>query len=156
MKDEAGDATLKFDSPTLRADASTYVPSSALSRDPVVAELAEAGAPALQLLQQLGAGGMGVVLLARDTVLRRLAAIKILTPDLAADEAARARFIREAQAAAAVSHPNVVSVYQVAMLAKSGAPYFVMQFIDGQSLGDRLKAGTGGLAESTCRRIIGE
>src|SRR4051812_32379270 len=134
MRDEAGDPTQRVDAATLRADASTYLPASAIGSEPVVAELSAAVAPALQVMQRLGAGGMGVVLLARDTVLRRLTAIKILTPDLASDEAARARFIREAQAAAAVSHPNVVSIYQVNTLATSGAPYFVMQYIDGQSL----------------------
>lgn len=118
-------------------------------------ELAERLAPGVQLLHRLGAGGMGVVFLGRDAVLRRSVAIKVLAPELSENSGARTRFMREAQAAAAVTHPNVVSVYHVDTLPRSGMPYYLMQFIEGQSLGERLTEGRA-LGESTARRVIGE
>jgi serine/threonine-protein kinase len=98
---------------------------------------------------------MGTVFLGRDPALKRSVAIKVLSPDLARDPVARARFAREAEAAAAFSHPNVVSVYQVGTLAPSGVPYLVMQFVEGLTLQDVLTKG-GALAEPRFRRIVGE
>jgi hypothetical protein len=123
--------------------------------DALLAELQEALAPQIQVIRSLGTGGMGAVFLGRDPALRRLVAIKVLLPDLTRDEAARTRFTREAQAAAAVGHPNVVSVYQVGALPRSGAPYFVMQFIDGATLSEATTSGAP-LPESRARRVVGE
>src|SRR5262249_47309566 len=89
----------------------------------------------------IGRGGMGVVLKAFDTALLRTVAIKVLAPHLAAGPTARQRFVREAQAAARVSHDNVVTIHAVA--AGGELPYLVMQYIAGVSLQDRLDAGTG-------------
>ena len=69
--------------------------------------------PTYEVLRPLGQGGMGAVFLAKEPALKRLVAVKVLAPDLAKDTAARARFEREATAAAALSHPNVVRVYAV-------------------------------------------
>lgn len=84
----------------------------------------------------LGAGGMGEVYKARDTRLGRHVAVKILPPDFAADAERLRRFEREARAAAALSHPNIVAVYDVG--AHAGVPYIVEELLDGESLRARL------------------
>jgi serine/threonine protein kinase len=87
----------------------------------------------------IGAGGMGVVLKAFDPALHRPVAIKVLAAAVAGSATARRRFTREAQAAAAVSHENVVTVHGVHEV--DGLPYLVMQYIAGESLQDRLDRG---------------
>lgn len=89
-----------------------------------------------EVLEVLGRGGMGVVLKAFDPALHRLVAIKVLAAAYAANGAARKRFAREAQAAAAVSHDHVVPVHAVD--ANATPPYLVMAFIPGQSLQERI------------------
>ncbi len=84
----------------------------------------------------LGTGGMGVVLRAFDSDLHRVVAIKVLASHLANNSSARRRFAREAQAAAAVVHPNVVPIYNVESDAKT--PYIVMHYVAGQSLQRRV------------------
>jgi serine/threonine protein kinase len=84
----------------------------------------------------IGRGGMGVVLKAFDTALLRTVAIKVLAPHLAASAVARQRFIREAQAAAQVSHDHVVTIHAVD--ASGELPFLVMQYIPGISLQERL------------------
>jgi serine/threonine protein kinase len=74
-------------------------------------------APNYLLVPELGRGGMATVYPARDPALKRLVAVKVLAAELARDKSARIRFEREAQAAASISHPNVVSVYSVRELA---------------------------------------
>jgi predicted Ser/Thr protein kinase len=119
----------------------------------VVLELSDALGPAIQVAGLLGQGGMGSVYLGRDPALKRSVAIKVLAGDLAVDQKARARFLREAESAARVVHPNVVSVYQTGVL-QSGTPYFVMQYVEGESLASNLAAGV--LTEARTRRVIGE
>ncbi len=116
--------------------------------------LERALAPSFTLVRRLGSGGMGSVYLARDPVLKRLVAVKVMAPALAADPDARARFEREAQAVAAISHPNVVSVYSVGEL-ENGVPYLVMQYIEGRTMADRVAEG-GPLDAPTARRVLGE
>jgi serine/threonine protein kinase len=77
----------------------------------VSADLRHSLAPQYEFLRVLGTGGMGAVYLLREPALKRLVAVKVLAPWLAADPRARTRFEREARAAAALSHPNVVRVY---------------------------------------------
>ena len=89
-----------------------------------------------EVQEVVGAGGMGVVLKAYETALRRLVAIKVLAPALAGSAAARRRFTREAQAAAAVSHDHIVPVFGVH--EEGGVPYLVMQYVVGESLQHRL------------------
>ncbi|MGD2135797.1 MAG: serine/threonine-protein kinase, partial [Gemmatimonadales bacterium] len=125
-----------------------------MERDPIEEHLREALSPNYLLVRRLGAGGMGSVFLAREPSLRRLVAVKVLAPELAADSAARARFQREAQAVAGLSHPNVVSVYSVGELPE-GIPYFVMQNVGGRSLSARL-ADEGPFDADEARRMIGE
>jgi hypothetical protein len=121
----------------------------------VVGELAEALASRFELVERLGAGGMGIVLLARDPLLARNVAIKILAPHLAHDADHRARFIREAQAAAAVAHPNIVAIHLVGELPRSRVPYFVMQHVEGRTL-DALFPRSDTVPEPDAKRILGE
>jgi serine/threonine-protein kinase len=85
----------------------------------------------------VGAGGMGVVLKAIDRSLDRTVAIKVLTPHLASSGSARKRFAREAKAAAAVLHPNVIAIHSVSN-DETALPYLVMPYVRGTSLQKRL------------------
>lgn len=80
----------------------------------------------------IGVGGMGIVLKAYDTELHRVVALKVLARHLANNASARKRFAREAQAAAAVLHANVIPIYNVE--SESDNPFLVMQYVNGQSL----------------------
>jgi serine/threonine protein kinase len=92
-----------------------------------------------EVLEVVGRGGMGVVLRAFDDKLHRVVAIKVLAPQLATTGAARQRFVREARAAAAVSHDHVIDIYAVE--DQGPVPYLVMQFVDGPSLQEKLDRG---------------
>jgi len=87
---------------------------------------------------EIGRGGMAVVYRATDLRLNRTVAIKVLPPDLAFNPDVRTRFIREAQTAAQLNHPNIVPIYAVDDKDGGSLVYFVMAFIDGESLGVRL------------------
>ena len=89
-----------------------------------------------EIVGVVGSGGMGVVLKAFDAALNRYVAIKVLAPHLGSSGAARKRFSREAQAAAAVVHDNVMEIHGVADV--SGLPYLVMPYVRGPSLQRRL------------------
>src|SRR5262245_47723437 len=92
-----------------------------------------------RLLEPLGRGAMGEVWLAEDTQLPRQVAVKVLPASLAQDSEAVDRLLREAQAAASVDHPAVVTVYEAGMDA--GRPYLVMQRAEGETLEERLARG---------------
>src|SRR5262245_6965804 len=92
-----------------------------------------------EILTPLGAGGMGEVYRARDSRLGREVAIKILSPGLADNPTRRVRFEREAQAISRLSHPNICAVYDVG--EQNGAAYLVMEYIEGESLEQRLRRG---------------
>ncbi len=85
-----------------------------------------------RIVEKIGAGGMGEVYLAEDTELDRKVALKFLPIQLCPDEECRARFKREAQAAAKLDHPNIVTVHEVGEY--QGRPYFSMAHVEGQSL----------------------
>jgi serine/threonine protein kinase len=103
-----------------------------------------------EVISHIASGGMGIVLKARDPALDRIVALKLLAPALAANALARARFIREARAAAAVVHEHVVPIYAVDECA--GHPYLVMQFVKGRALSERIRA-TGPLRLEEILRI---
>ena len=92
-----------------------------------------------EILSTLGAGGMGVVYRARDTKLRREVALKILPDMFASDPERLDRFQREAQAVAALNHPNVVTIYSVEEVG--GLHFLTMELIDGKTLVDLLRPG---------------
>src|SRR5512136_2994196 len=85
-----------------------------------------------RIIEKIGAGGMGDVYLAEDTELNRQVALKFLPLHLCQDAECRARFKREAQAAAKLDHPNIVSVFEVGEF--QGRPFFSMQHVEGHSL----------------------
>ncbi len=89
------------------------------------------------LERELGRGGMGIVYLARDVKLDRRVAIKVLPPLLAVKDEIRERFVREARTAAKLSHPSIVPVYRADELR--GVAFFVMAYIEGESLGERIR-----------------
>src|SRR5438552_7328078 len=85
-----------------------------------------------KVLAKLGEGGMGAVYKVRDLTFERFAAVKIVLPDQAADSSRRRRFIREAKAASALNHPNIITVYEIDEW--EGADYIAMEFIEGRTL----------------------
>ncbi len=87
--------------------------------------------------RELGRGGMGTVLLARDVPLDRLVAIKVLPPAMAADPVSRERFLREARTAAGLSHPHIVPIHAVE--EHGDLVFFVMGFVDGETLRERVE-----------------
>ncbi len=87
-----------------------------------------------RILELLGTGGMGQVYLAEDTRLQRRVALKVLAKELALDPDRRERFEREARAAAALNHPNIVTIHSVE--EAEGTPFLTLELIDGQTLGD--------------------
>jgi tRNA A-37 threonylcarbamoyl transferase component Bud32 len=118
-------------------------------------EFTRALAPNIRILGMAGEGGMSYVFVGRDAVLKREVAVKMLAPILADDPTARKRFTREAEAIAAVSHPNIVNVFQVGELPGRAIPYFVMQFVDGPTLGMGALHGRM-LTEARVRRLMGD
>ncbi len=91
------------------------------------------------ILEKLGEGGMGVVYKAEDAKLRREVALKFLPAHLLGDEEVKARFVREAQAAVALNHPNVCTVYEID--AAEGKTFIAMALVDGESLDDKISKG---------------
>src|SRR6059036_271875 len=89
--------------------------------------------------RELGRGGMGIVLLARDVALDRPVAIKLLPTHHAANPADRDRFLREARTAAGLSHPNIVPIHLVE--ARGELVFFVMSYVDGETLRERVERG---------------
>ncbi|MCU0625235.1 MAG: serine/threonine protein kinase [Gemmatimonadaceae bacterium] len=104
-----------------------------------------------EFVRELGRGGMGTVHLVRDRRLDRLAALKLLPPDLATDAALRERFLRETRLAASFSHPNIVPVFAI----EEGDDFlaFAMGYVEGESLAERV-ARTGPLPVREIVRLV--
>jgi len=103
--------------------------------------------------RELGRGGMGVVYLAREVHLDRLVAIKLLPPSRAQQRSLRERFLREARVAAKLSHPNIIPIHAVE--ERGEFVFYVMAFVDGETLGDRIRS-RGPLPGSEAVRLFRE
>jgi len=99
-----------------------------------------------RVIRLVGQGGMGQVYLARDTRLGRKVALKLISPERVGSASARERFRREAEATARFSHPNIVTLYSVGEVA--GTPYVALEYLEGQTLRERLAAETPSLHEA--------
>ncbi len=120
----------------------------------LIARLTQALGTSYTVEGEIGRGGMGVVYNARDERLKRRVAIKVLPPELAFQEGIRTRFLREAETAARLSHPNIVPIHAVGE-GPDGIVYFVMAYVDGEPLSARLKR-RGRLPAEEVRRILSE
>jgi eukaryotic-like serine/threonine-protein kinase len=116
-------------------------------------ELQAALAGEYSLQRELGRGGMGIVYLARDVQLDRDVAIKVLPAHLASGRESRERFVREARMAAGLSHPHIVPIHRVG--EADGFVFFVMSYVAGETLGERLRT-NGPLAPAEATRVLRE
>jgi eukaryotic-like serine/threonine-protein kinase len=123
------------------------------SARPLPVRLAEALGSAYTIEGEIGRGGMGVVYRARDERLQRRVAIKVLPPELAFQQDIRERFTREAQTAARLSHPHIVPIHSVG--EGKGLVYFVMGYVEGESVASRIRR-RGQLPVEEARRIMKE
>ena len=121
--------------------------------DELGAHVAKVLAPAYELESEIGRGGMGIVYCARDKRLKRQVAVKLLPPELAFRTDIRSRFLREAETAAQLSHPNIVPIYTVE--ERDNLVYFIMAFIAGDNLAKRLQD-EGAMEAEEVRRILRE
>jgi serine/threonine protein kinase len=124
-----------------------------IQENPLAERLTHILEGAYALEGEIGRGGMGVVFAARDLALKRRVAIKVLPPELAFRQEIKTRFMREAQTAARLSHPHIVPIHAVG--DEAGLVYFVMGFVDGESLAARLRRRHALPAEEV-RRIMKE
>jgi serine/threonine protein kinase/tetratricopeptide (TPR) repeat protein len=132
--------------PSLRQEVKSLIAAHAQAQSAFLEESPTEGAQpnsgvrlgSYEIIEALGAGGMGVVYRAKDSKLPRQVALKILPPILANDADALTRFRREADMLASLSHPNVVTIYEIG--EEGHTPYIAMEYVEGRSLSDALAA----------------
>jgi len=90
-----------------------------------------------RIVEQIGAGGMGAVYKAYDNKLQRVVALKLLPSEYVAQEDRRRRFFQEARAASALSHPHILTIYEVG--EDDGTPYIAMEYVEGETLRQKIK-----------------
>src|SRR5678816_1848415 len=90
-----------------------------------------------RIVEPIGAGGMGAVYKAYDNKLQRTVALKLLPSEYVSQQDRRRRFFQEARAASALSHPHILTIYEVG--EDNGTPYIAMEYIEGQTLRNKIK-----------------
>ena len=128
-------------------------PLASAADDELRAHVERALAAHYELDCEIGRGGMGIVYRAKDRRLKRQVAIKLLPPELAFRSEIKSRFLREAETAAQLSHPNIVPIYTVD--EQEGLVFFVMAYISGDNLAKRLHE-RGVLTVDETRRVLRE
>src|SRR2546423_725520 len=136
-----------------RVGPSGYTGPVTVTADPLLPDLQRALAGRYLLERRLGRGGMGVVYLARELRLDRRVAIKLLPPERALQATERQRFLREARTAAQLSHPGIVPIFAVHEV--SDFVYFAMAYVDGDTLGRRVRQ-RGPLPHDAAARLLEE
>jgi serine/threonine protein kinase len=91
-----------------------------------------------RIVEPIGAGGMGAVYKAYDNKLQRVVAIKLLPPEYVSQQDRRRRFFQEARAASALNHPHILTIYEVG--EDDGRPYIAMEYVEGETLRQKIKA----------------
>src|SRR5438270_13340919 len=99
-----------------------------------------------QIVERIGAGGMGEIYKAQDARLHRMVAIKALTNASAGDSDRRRRFIQEAQAASALNHPNIITIFDI--VSEEDSEYMVMELVSGKTLADLIPPGGVGVEKT--------
>ncbi|MGE5749618.1 MAG: protein kinase domain-containing protein [Gemmatimonas sp.] len=129
------------------------IPPHSSPEQDLLARVAHAVAPAYDIERELGRGGSGIVYRAMDRRLKRSVALKILPPDLAFRSDVRERFLREAETAASLNHPNIVPIFSVD--EREGLAWFAMALVEGESIGERVRR-TGAASYAEARRMLRE
>jgi serine/threonine-protein kinase len=129
------------------------IPPHSSPEQDLLARVAHAVEPAYDIERELGRGGSGIVYRAMDRRLKRSVALKILPPDLAFRSDVRERFLREAETAASLNHPNIVPIFSVD--EREGLAWFAMALVEGESIGERVRR-TGAASYSEVRRMLRE
>jgi eukaryotic-like serine/threonine-protein kinase len=130
-----------------------WSPMSLTFPDPLFIAFQQALAGRYSIDRELGRGGMGIVFLAHEVHLDRLVAIKLLPPERGRQPDVRNRFLREARVAAKLSHPNIIPIHSVE--EAGGFVFYVMAFVDGDTLSSRVRA-RGPLTASEGARVLRE
>src|SRR5688500_2490979 len=99
-----------------------------------------------RIVEPIGAGGMGAVYKAFDNKLQRIVALKLLPAEYVSQQDRRRRFFQEARAASALNHPHILTIYEVG--EDDGKPYIAMEFVEGQTLRQKIKTNRLGLSET--------
>jgi DNA helicase-2/ATP-dependent DNA helicase PcrA len=99
-----------------------------------------------RILEPIGSGGMGAVYKVMDEKLHRIAALKMLSPDAVADKDRRRRFLQEARAASSLNHPHILTVFEIG--EADGHPYMAMEYVEGETLRQKIEAGSLSLNEA--------